>query len=727
MTTTNDQPTLQIPDEAVERIAAIFGQDQLTLKEGQHFHETIFAICQYVGQSIGLSFSTPKVLDLKLSFARIVKEIAKASGVRVRRIKLASNWWQQDAGPMVAMTLEHESPCGLIPIPSGGYLIVAPGQTTPIKVTAEVAESLYPLAFSFYRPLPDTQLTLKQIFYFALQDLWSDFGRLLTLQASISLLGLLIPIVSGIIMETVIPMANFTLLGHFIIALTVITFATTTFKVGQVISMMRLKFKTNVTVQSAVWDRVLRLPMSFFRKFTAGDLANRIGGIDAIQQTLTGTVLSGLIGGLFSLLTLGLMFFYDPIIAFMVLCLAFVGGLISLFGIYIQLKYQRQLLYLRGKNANLVFQFLNGISKLRAHARENAAFLRWSEKYARIAKVFKRSQIISIRMGLFRSLYGGIVMILFFLMVMARVDALSLGSFIALNAAMAQFQAAFGNVFNVLGQILNIIPLYERVQPILEAIPEQDKTGIDPGKLEGEVAFRNVSFYYNHGDPFVFADLNMTIRPGQFIALVGPSGAGKSTMFRLLLGFETPREGKILYDGKNLNTLNIRSLRRQLGVVLQTSSLRPGSILENILGHHLDLTMEDAWAAAKMAAIDQDIEALPMQMHTLVSEEGRTFSMGQRQRLMIARALVTRPRILLFDEATSALDNATQNIVKQNLEQLKITRIIAAHRLSTIIHADWIYVLNEKGRIVQQGKYKELTEQKGLFLELVKNQLKLSS
>lgn len=715
--------SLNLPDEAFDRIASVFEEDKAQLSAAEINEEAVFAVCQFVAQNLGLKLKAPVRVQENISFISRVEAIAKASQIRMRRILLQGKWWEFDSGPLVAVQKQTGAPCALMPRKSGGYMMISPLHPEPREVTPELAQTLDAVGSSFYRPLPDKILSLKEVFSFALLNQWPDFARLFTVQAAISLIGLIIPIATGIIIETVIPTANFTSLGHFIIALIVITFATTTFKVAQVIASMRLKLKTNIAVQSAVWDRVLRLPLNFFRDFTAGDLATRVGGIDTIQQTLTGTALSAIIGGLFSMFTLALMFYYDSIIGLVALGMSIVGASISFFAVYIQLKYQRLLLKLRGKNANLVFQFINGISKLRAHARESRAFLRWSEKYAQIAKVFKRSQTIAIRMMVFQSLFTGVFLVIFFMMVMSRIDILSFGAFVALNAAVAQFNASFGALFGAIAEILKIVPLYERVQPILHTVPEIDHAGLEPGILDGEINLRNVCFYYRAGDPFVFADLNMHIGEGKFVAIVGPSGAGKSTFFRMLLGFETPQEGKIFYDGKNLATLNIRKIRQQLGVVLQTSTLMPGSILENILGANTSLTMDDAWQAAQMAAIAQDIQALPMGMHTLVSEEGRTFSMGQRQRLMIARALVRQPRILLLDEATSALDNATQDIVQNNLEHLKITRVVAAHRLSTIIHADCIYVFNAKGRIVQQGTYLELIKEKGMFADLVSAQV----
>lgn len=714
--------SLKIPDEALENLSSIFKDEQSYLHRSLHQGETIFVICNYVAKHLDILLTPPSTLSSDTHFLTTVESIARESHIRVRRVALEDEWWTYDAGPLIGMTTTG-TPCALIPIAGGGYHLVLPTETYPVKVTEELAQTISRVACSFYRPLPDNPLSLKDVCQFALKDLWPDFWRLFTFQASISLIGLFIPIATGLIIETVIPSANFNLLGQAIIGLIVLSFSTAAFKLSQSISFMRLKFKTNVTVQYAVWDRMLRLPLNFFRNFTAGDLAARINGIDAIQQTLNGTILSGLLGGFFSLFTLMLIFLYDLVIGFVILGLAAIGAMIYLSIIYYQLKYQRQLLNLQGKNSNLVFQFINGISKLRAHVRESAAFLQWSQLYSKIVKTFKQFQIIANRLSIFLSLYTGIFMTIFFILIIYRLDTIAFSSFIALSAATSQFRIAFMDMLGTVEQLLNIIPLYERVRPILTSTPEIHRKGMHPGILEGNITVQQVCFCYKHGDPFVFSDLNLIFEEGKFIALIGPSGAGKSTLFRLLLGFETPQEGKILFDGKNLTNLNIKAVRQQLGVVLQSSTLLPCSILENIVGSNPNLTIEDAWEATHFAGIDEYIRTLPMGMQTLISEEGRTFSMGQRQRLMIARALAPRPKILLLDEATSALDNATQAVVQQNLEKLNVTRIVAAHRLSTIINADLIYVFNNKGRIVQKGTYQELLKQKGLFSEIIKKQL----
>jgi ATP-binding cassette subfamily C protein len=300
-------------------------------------------------------------------------------------------------------------------------------------------------------------------------------------------------------------------------------------------------------------------------------------------------------------------------------------------------------------------------------------------------------------------------------------EEVSLGIFLAFNAAFVQVLYAAVTTSAAVSSVLQVVPLYERAGPILRALPEVDEARIAPGELSGDIEISHVSFRYAADGPPVLEDVCVHVRPGEFVAFVGPSGAGKSTLLRLLLGFETPTAGSIYFDREDLAALDRQAVRRQVGVVLQNSKLTPGDLLTNIVGSSL-LTLEDAWEAARLSGLDEDIREMPMGMYTVISEGESTLSGGQRQRLLIARAVVARPRILLFDEATSALDNSTQARIIRSLESLKATRIVVAHRLSTIRHADRIYVL-DGGKVVQHGRYDELLRQPGLFADLARRQL----
>jgi NHLM bacteriocin system ABC transporter ATP-binding protein len=387
-----------------------------------------------------------------------------------------------------------------------------------------------------------------------------------------------------------------------------------------------------------------------------------------------------------------------------------------------QMTYYRRLVYLQGKISGIVLQAIEGTAKFRAAAAEGRAFATWAAEFSQAKRVSYQARDISNNLQTFNAGYQVITtMAIFAVVILSGREGLTIGQFLAFNTAFIQFMMAVMTLSGAFLTVLNIIPMYERARPVLQAVPEVDELKEHPGELVGGIEIANVSFCYDEDGPVILKDVSLEIHPGEYVALVGSSGSGKSTLFRLLLGFEHPLSGSIYYDGRDLDRLDVREVRRQLGVVLQNGKVMAGDIFSNIVGS-LPLTIDDAWRAAAMAGLAEDIRKLPMGMHTILSNGGGTLSGGQRQRLLIARAVVNRPRILFFDEATSALDNHTQAIVSQSLEDLQATRVVIAHRLSTIKGADKIFVL-QNGRIAQQGTYDELINVEGLFADLAKRQM----
>jgi ABC-type bacteriocin/lantibiotic exporter with double-glycine peptidase domain len=375
-----------------------------------------------------------------------------------------------------------------------------------------------------------------------------------------------------------------------------------------------------------------------------------------------------------------------------------------------------------GNLASLVLQLVSGITKLRMAGAENRAFTRWGNDFAEMRTRMLASKKISNRFTVFLSGYEALAMAAVFMVIaVGSKETSSTGNFLAFVAAFTMFMGAILQVARAIIQCFNIVPLVSFTGPILAAQPEVDSSKADPGCLSGNIEIVNVSFRYERSGPKILDSLSINIRPGEFIALVGPSGCGKSTLMKLLLGFERPEAGGIYYDSRDLRNLDMQAVRRQIGVVLQTGRLMPGSLYENIRGP-TDATVDDAWEAARMAGIEADIRAMPMGLHTMLTEGSSTLSGGQVQRLLIARALVGKPRILLFDEATSALDNRTQAVVTESLSRLNVTRIAIAHRLSTVMDATRIYVL-DGGKIAEMGSYSELMAKNGIFAGLAKRQL----
>ena len=436
--------------------------------------------------------------------------------------------------------------------------------------------------------------------------------------------------------------------------------------------------------------------------------------------------MNAILSGSFALLNLGLLFYYSGQLAVLALVVALLIMAVTAGSGIVLLQKQRPLLELDGQLYGLMVQLINGISKLRIAGAEGRAFGQWGEKYRQIVRLDLSSQEIEDGVNVFNSVMPTITSIALFGLASTLVSpmsqlGLSTGTFLAFNTAFAIFISGATDLSLALIEVWDVIPLWARSQPILQAEPEVDTQKADPGRLTGHFCVDRVTFRYREDGPLILDDVTVEAKPGEFIALVGPSGSGKSTVLRLLLGFEQPQSGTVYYDGQDLSGLNITAVRRQLGVVLQNGRINAGSIYENIAGGAL-ISLGDAWKAAEGAGFADDIRSFPMGMQTVISEGGSNLSGGQRQRLVIARALALNPKILLLDEATSALDNRTQAIVSESLDKLKVTRVVVAHRLSTIRNADHIYVI-QAGRVVQQGNFDELAAQTGLFAQLIKRQI----
>jgi NHLM bacteriocin system ABC transporter ATP-binding protein len=489
------------------------------------------------------------------------------------------------------------------------------------------------------------------------------------------------------------------------------------------IALIRLEMKLGYVVQAAVWDRLISLPVPFFRDYSAGDLAMRAMGIDAVRQTLSGATIRGVLGGIFSVFNFALLFYYNGALAIGASVVITLSVSVLATIAYVQRMYQREIVALQAKTSGLILQLLTGIRKLRVAGAEVRVFGIWAGLAAQQRRAVWH---IAGLLGMWKTFATGLPMFawsVLFTVILATSsgDSMRTGDFVAFMAAFVGCLSAILTTANAAMGALSIVPQYEMARPILRALPEISPGQTDPGVLTGEVRVDRVVFGYDSEAPPILNDVSFHVKPGEFVAFVGPSGSGKSTILRLLLGFETPQSGGIAFDSRDFKDLDVRAVRRQIGVVLQNGRLMPGDIYTNIIGCSA-ATMEDAWAASRMAGFEEDLKLMPMGMHTMVTDGGGTLSGGQRQRLMIARAIVAAPRMVFFDEATSALDNKTQAIVSQSLEQQRATRIVIAHRLSTVVNADCIYVI-EKGRIVQRGTYAELMAQPGPFHALASRQL----
>lgn len=684
--------------------------------------DPLVVACQWVGQAMGIRIATPPTARPEVRRRNPLDYIAKTSHIRVRRVVLSGDWWRQDAGPLLAFRAENNQPVALLPLSATRYQVADPVTGKREPVTEEVARSLNAAAHCFCATFPDEPIKLWHVFQLGLRNVRSETVTILAAALAGVLLGMIFPVITGIVFDTVIPGAARSQLWYLAAALVVASITDIILGITQSVALMRVETKSDVTVQAAIWDRLLRLPAPFFRNFTSGDLAMRANGINAIRQMLSGVIITSLFSGAFSVLYFGLLCYYSPKLTVVACGLVAINLVMVAITSVIMLRLQRPMYDLDGRLSGMVLQFITGISKLRVAGAEAQAFAVWARMFSAQKRLDWRSGLYGNGFGIFNELFPMITnMFLFTGAAYWAEPNMSTGKYLAFSTAFMIFLNSTMDASSALISIVHAIPLYERARPILDALPEVTETKADPGVLTGRVELNQVAFRYKPDTPLVLQEVSFQVKAGEFVAIVGPSGSGKSTLLRLLLGFERPEKGAIFYDGQDLQGLDIQAVRRQFGVVLQNGKLMPGDIFQNIVGSGLR-TLEEAWEAARLAGLEEDIQAMPMGMHTVLGEGAGTLSGGQRQRLMIARAIVSKPRILLFDEATSSLDNQTQAIVSHSLESLKATRIVIAHRLSTIEHADRIHVL-VKGRLAQSGTFAELSNRPGPLADMVLRQL----
>jgi NHLM bacteriocin system ABC transporter ATP-binding protein len=681
-----------------------------------------------VGEALGVPMGPPTSPDHTSQGGESLEALAQAWHLRLRRVLLTGNWWQHDSGPLLAYTRAEHQPVALLPVSPGRYVLFDPVRRTRTPVHARLAATLAPEAYTFYRPFPRRALRGLDLLRFGLRGCGKDLRLALLMGMAATLLGMLTPQATAVLIGQAIPDADRGLVLQLGIGLGAAACGQALFQLAQGCALMRQRFASAAAVQAAMWDQVLKLKPSFFRQYTSGDLQARVTTISTMQQQLSGSALRTLLASGMALLHLVLMLSYSVPLALVAGAAVLLAGLATLWTGRRTVRQVRPLHRLTGEIAGTVAQLVHGVAKLRVAGAEERAFAFWGKAYCRQQALRLRIQRLEDRMTVVNAVWPTLASLGLFWCAMLTLQpaetagsrGLTAGAFLAFHAAFGICMAGATSLSNTVVDLLKVATLWERARPILAATPEVHTTQARPGRLRGALALDHVTFRYQEHGPVVLHDVSLQAAPGEFIALVGPSGSGKSTIVRLLLGFDTPEAGAVYYDDQDLSRLDVAAVRRQLGTVLQHSQLMAGTIFENIAGGGL-LPLAEAWEAARAAALAEDIAAMPMGMHTLVSEGGSNLSGGQRQRLLIARALARRPALVLFDEATSALDNRTQAIVTASLARLRVTRVVIAHRLSTIRHADRIYVL-EQGRVVQQGRFAELARQDGLFARLIAHQ-----
>ncbi|MGQ4431845.1 NHLP bacteriocin export ABC transporter permease/ATPase subunit [Streptomyces sp. SAS_260] len=680
-----------------------------------------YAACKLVAEAAGITLAEPSRSGSESDRLDPVERIALASRVRVRAVRLDGRWWRDDVGPLVGHRALSGAPVALL-WRRGGYVAVHPatGRETPIEKAN--AEEFEPRAVMFYRPLPERRLSPLRLLRFSMQGTGGDLSNLLISGLVTVAIGALVPIATGKVLGEFVPKAQTNLIVQVCVAVMITSVVAAAFMLLENLTILRLEGRIEATLQPAVWDRLLRLPTKFFTERSTGELASAAMGISSIRRLLAGVgpvVAQSVTVGL---MNLGLLFWYSPSMA-----LAAIGMLVVIAAVFLglglwQVRWQRRLVVLSNKLNNQAFQTLRGLPKLRVAAAENYAYAAWASEFARSRELQQRVGRIKNLTTVMGAVYLPVCTLLMFMLLAGPArGSMSASSFLTFNTSVTMLLTSVTSLTGAFVSAVSALPLFEEIRPVLDAAPEVRTASTRPGRLSGAIEARRVSFRYADDGPLVLDDVSFDVRAGEFVAIVGPSGCGKSTLLRLLIGFDKPVSGSVLYDGQDLGALDQSAVRRQCGVVLQHAQPFTGSILDVICGTE-PFTPEEAMAAAEMAGLAEDIKRMPMGLHTIVSGSGAV-SGGQRQRLMIAQALIRRPRILFFDEATSALDNETQRTVIESTKALNATRIVIAHRLSTVLDADRVVVM-EDGKVAQQGPPAQLLADTGGRLhELVRRQM----
>jgi NHLM bacteriocin system ABC transporter ATP-binding protein len=708
--------------ESFDRLSAIVVGRLGRVELETDLSDPLLDACRLVVEAGRVPFiAGPRSASAQQEFADVI-EIARTARLRVRQTLLRGEWWKQDVGPLLAWHGEERHPVALIRGARGRYAMIDPSAGTRRPVDRSLAIGLAPDAVMFYPALPSHQLRFRDLLIFSFRQASGNIGRIALAIIAMSLLSLVTPLITNVLVTSVIPRTELDQLAFCALALAVTAVGMASIQAMEGLAMLRLEGLIDWKLQAAMIDRLLRLPASLFREYTVGDFVDRSMGIDAARRILTGRVLRGMIAGLVCWVSVGLMLYYDLKLGLVAFLLTIVRALLIIATSAIRLYYETKHFNLQGKIGGFVLQLISGIGKLRVAAATVRALAVWSRQFAIQKQYFVASQKVANALGTFEVSFPTVAtLIIFGTAVFTKSSLLAdIGGFFAFFAAFGQSMASVGAWAAGVSEALTAIPHLTRLRPLISGV-EVSEDRKPPGELTGAVELSRLTFRYVPSGPPVLDDITLRIAPGEYVAIVGPSGSGKSSLFRLLLGFEKPEAGAVFLDGKAIDTLDIGAVRRQLGVVLQNGKLATGSLYENICGG-VQLPLEQAWEAARLAGLDTDIKRMPMGMHTVVAEGVNTLSGGQRQRIMIARAIARRPRILLFDEATSSLDNRSQAIVSAALGNLNVTRIVIAHRLSTVRQADRIIVLVD-GKVVQTGSYAELSNMPGTFASFAQRQL----
>ncbi len=688
----------------------------------------VLELCKVTGSEIKVI--SPELLEIvDITSFNGLERLLHLGGFSRRRVVLKKEWHKKEVWTVLAYFKGKSLPI-LLHHEHKRFRYYDPSENVWHDLSNKEAEQVIPDALLIYRRLNERVNNVGSFVGQALGLAKVQIKRIALTAVLLGVLTLVHPILLGELVSKALPNFDFDLLNSYLLGLFAAVIGILVANFFNSIALMQIEISLSLNMHAALWERLLRLPMTFFNRNSVGDLSSRANIFDDLQAAWTSSTAKAITSSLALVFNLTLLFYYSWRLAIIIILLFLLFFLLVWFVASKVLPYIANIFEYKGKIDGLIFQLLNGIAKLRVAAKENTALALWSNLYNKLTVENRRYmfinnllQVVANMMPLASSII--LFAFIYFVLIDGGLQAdFNLRDFILFNSALGQLTGTILSLAQVFLSVLSTIPMARRMNLILEEPVEVSVQKTQLTSVRGHVHFRDVVFQYQPDLP-ILKNVSIDIAEGEYVAIVGRSGSGKSTLFNLLLGFQQPQKGAVFVDGVNVNDIDLSDLRQRIGVVLQNGHILPGSIFENIACENANVTQAAAWEAAEKAGLKQDIEDLPMGMHTLLSSfGGGGLSGGQLQRVMIARAIAHSPSILLLDEATSALDNITQDIVQDSLAQMNITRIAIAHRLSTISKADRIYVLDQ-GEIIEWGTFQELYDQGGLFHELVIRQMQV--
>ncbi len=705
--------------EIIYRLFRSKREKQMTPESGNRVYDSLAWLCDRMNISMASYDKIQECCGRRFTVA----DVARVSHFILREVVLEPRWYRRDSGPILAYRQKDHTPVPCVPAGPGRYIAYDVQKRTTCPVDDEFARQLGVKGEMLYRPFPDKKINAKDLFLFGMKQVHgSDVARFILLALVGTLVGLLMPLMNEQLYDRFIPMGNRSGLIQICLVLLACTIGNLSFTIVKNLAAFRSMNAMEYAVQSAAYDRLFNLPESFLRKYDSADLGQRVMGISEIYNMIADVAIKSLLSAVFSVIYLFRMFGYSKRLSWISLLMLLACSAVIVWIGIVQTKYESKKMEIDSKASSIMFQFLTGISKIRIAGVENRALYEYLKPYTESRRINIRKERMSVAVNTLVPAMNTVFSIVLYYLMIRHSMSLSIGAFMGFNTAFGAFSGAVLEIVSALLQLNDVKPAYDRCKTVLQVLPELEEDTVMPGALTGEIEVNNVSFSYDETSGTILQDLSLHIRAGEYIGIVGSSGSGKSTLLKLLLGFEKPDVGKIYYDGKDIDSMDKRELRKKFGVVLQDGKLISGSIYDNITITAPGAKMEQVKQVVKDVGLEDDINQMPMGLHTVLSEGSGTISGGQQQRILIARAIMGNPRIIYFDEATSALDNVTQAMVCETLEKLKATRVVIAHRLSTVMNCDRILVL-EKGTLVEEGSYQELMDQKGRFYELAVRQM----